>query len=396
MRILFITPYVPSRIRVRPFQFIRELAKRHNVHVIALGDAEAARTGGPAELTRVVEDLQIVPHSRYRGLLQALAALPNRTPMCAAYCRSRLMSRAVSDAVLGAGFDVAHVEHIRAAHFAPSGLPVVFDAVDCLTGLFRQMARARKNPLAKMVMAEEAWKLRGYEPSVIRHFSRTVITSESERDELLALDPMLRADVVPNGVDATHFAPTGLQKHPHRVVFSGKMSYFPNAQAALWFAVQVFPDIRRRWPDAEFVIVGSDPSPEVARLPETSPGVTVTGYVDDTRPCLESAAVAVAPMQVAVGIQNKVLEAMAMGLPVVVSPPAARPFGGDCPGILKAGTPAEMLSQVTRLFENQQAAVAIGIEGRAEVVRRFSWEAATTALEHIYAEAIGHSERNAA
>ena len=139
-----------------------------------------------------------------------------------------------------------------------------------------------------------------------------VITSESERETLTGLTPNLEVDVIPNGVDTDHFAPQGGDKSPRRVVFSGKMSYYPNAQAALWFAENVFPALRNSWPDAEYIIVGNEPPAECAKLRER-PGITVTGYVDDIRGYIDSSAVAVAPMQVAVGIQNKVLEAMADG-----------------------------------------------------------------------------------
>lgn len=389
MKILFIAPYVPSRIRVRPFQIIRELAGRHEVYVLALGDKSEQAASGVEELIHLVRDFRIVPHSKVRGLAQAAAALPTRVPMCAAFCWSLEMAQAVRDAVQGAAFDVVHIEHLRAAHFvsACGNLPVVFDSVDCLTGLFGQMAKSKRNPLGRLIMAEESWKLRRYEPRMLKQFDRMVITSESERDELSALDPSLRIDVLPNGVDTDYFAPGDDARHPCRVVFSGKMSYHPNAQAALWFAERVFGAIRATLPDAEFVIVGSDPPPEIRKLAEM-PGVTVTGYVDDIRPYLASSSVAAVPMQVAVGIQNKVLEAMAMGLPVVATPIATRAFGRDCPGIVEAGDAEGTIREMLRLLEDPDLARSIGALGREQVLRNFSWHSNVKALELIYEDAI--------
>ena len=400
MRILFIAPYVPSRIRVRPFQLIRELSKRHQVHVLALGEVRRGEVQGAEELPGMVEDLIVTPHSKLRGLAQSLSALPTPIPMCAAFCWSPEMRRTITDAVRGTSFDVVHIEHLRAAHFAAAcgDLPIVFDSVDCLTGLFGQMARSKKNPIGKLVMAEEAWKLRRYEPRTLARFDRVIITSDTERDELTALNPALRIDVLPNGVDTEYFAPrparrsdtTGSQgggKAPHRIVFSGKMGYHPNAQAALWFAENVFVALRRTYADAEFIVVGSDPPAEVEKLGE-QPGITVTGYVDDIRPHLEGSSVAVVPMQVAVGIQNKVLEAMAMGLPVVATPIATRALPEGCPGVVEAASAEDMIAEVSRLLENADLAEQIGRAGREEVLRNFSWRSSVERLELIYEEAI--------
>lgn len=389
MKILFIAPYVPSRIRVRPFQFIKELAARHEVHVLALGEVGGGDARGSEELARLVKDFQVVRHSKIRGIAQALAALPTAVPMCAAFCWSPAMTRAVEKSVSEAGFDVVHIEHLRAAHFASAcgDLPVVFDAVDCLTGLFGQMQRAKRNPVGKLVMAEETWKLRRYEPRVLPRFDRVIVTSSSEREEFCSLDPTLRIDVLPNGVDTEYFAPQGMCKTPRRVVFSGKMSFDPNVQAALWFAENIFVALKDRYADAEFVIVGSDPPTEVKRLC-TIPGVTVTGYVDDIRPYLDSSSIAVAPMQVAAGIQNKVLEAMAMGLPVVATPIATRAFGKNCPGIIQAADAQQMIDNVSALMDDPDLAARIGRCGREEVLQNFSWASSVHKLERIYQDAI--------
>lgn len=395
MRILFIAPYVPSRIRVRPFQLIRELSRRHDVHVVALGEVGRAKVQGADELPAMAKDLVVTPHSKLRGYAQSLLSLPTRSPMCTAFCWSDTMQRAVADVAQGARFDVVHIEHLRAAHFARScrHLPIVFDSVDCLTGLFSQMAANKRNPIAKLVMREETFKLRRYEPRAIAQFDRVVVTSETERQELVALDGALGVEIVPNGVDTDYFAPRDVQKAPHRVVFSGKMSYAPNAQAALWFAGNVFAYLRHKYADAEFVVAGSDPPPEVAKLAER-PGITVTGYVEDMRPYLASSSVAVVPMRVAVGIQNKVLEAMAMALPVVATPIATRALHSDCKGLVQTSGAEQMVEEIARLWDNPELAERIGQEGRDEVLRNFSWQSSVDKLELIYSEAIRDHGRN--
>jgi sugar transferase (PEP-CTERM/EpsH1 system associated) len=394
MNILFIAPYVPSRIRIRPFYFIRELARRHSVQVIALGETDRKQIEGVQEIAQAATGLRVVPHSKMCGYLRSLAALPTPVPMCTAFCRSSEMSAAVAAACRNTDFDVVHIEHLRAAHFASAcrGLPVVFDAVDCLTGLFRQMSETRKNPLARILMREEYLKLRRYEPAMLRRFDRVVVTSDSEREAMLSLDRELLIETLPNGVDTDHFVPRPQARLPHRVVFSGKMSYSPNAQAATWFAREVFPSLRNKWDDAEFVIVGSDPPPSVRAL-AGQPGVTVTGYVDDIRPFVSSASVAVVPVRTAVGIQNKALEALAAGLPVVASPLATRAFGSDMPGIVEAGSRERFVEAVAELMACPRVAEQMGREGRAAVMERFSWQSSVDRLERIYEAAITGRDR---
>ena len=392
MKLLFITPYVPSRIRVRPFQIIKELAKRHTVHVLALGESDRTRSEGVEEIASAVADLRVIPHSRVRGLAQALVSLPLGVPISAAYCWSRPMRRAVDWELHGERFDLIHVEHLRAAHFLPRRVepPTVFDAVDCLTGLFRQMARARKSIPVRTVMKLEAWKLCRYEPRTLRRFNRIVITTDSERDALLDLDPGLRIDVVPNGVDTSYFSPRGIPRTGKRIIFTGKMSYSPNAEAAAWFAREVFPAVRAALQDAEFVIAGSNPPEKVLALGR-EPGIRVTGYLDDLRPEMEAASVAVAPMRSAVGIQNKALEAMAMALPVVASPLAARALGRDVPGLVEAETPDQAAEAVRRLLADPHSAMELGAKAREYVERFFSWQAAVGRLEQVYDELIGRA-----
>lgn len=395
MNILFIAPYVPSRIRVRPFHLIKELSRQHKITVVALGESDGKKVEGADDLLEFVEDLYVVPHSKLRGLSQSLVALPTPIPMCAAFCWSHAMKEKIRSVLRRDRFDIVHIEHLRAAHFASvtGDLPVVFDSVDCLTSLFSQMACEKRNPISKLVMMEEAVKLRRYEPRVLRRFARVIITTESERSALLEMNPDLLVDVIGNGVDTEYFLPQGSSRSGRRLVFSGKMGYSPNAKAALWFATECFPLIRQKYPDAEFVIVGSGPSAEIKKLAET-PGISVTGYVDDIRPYLDSASAAVVPMQVAVGIQNKLLEAMAMELPVVATPIALRALDDDCPGIVRADGVEDTVSAICALLENQEYARDMGKSGRKYVVDHFSWESNVRKLSNIYEE-VTKSEGNA-
>jgi len=197
---------------------------------------------------------------------------------------------------------------------------------------------------------------------------------------------------VPNGVDVEAYAFYDGPREPGLIVFEGRMGYFPNEEAAVYFATSVFPRVRQIFPQARFVIVGANPTPRVRRLAQR-PGIEVTGFVPRVQDYLRRAQVAVAPMRTGTGIQNKVLQAMAVGAPVVATPQA---LGGITaqPGkhLLVAESPTEMAAQVARLLRDAPLGRRLARAARAWVVAHHSWAQATAQLESVYARALeGHS-----
>lgn len=404
MRILFVAPYVPSLIRVRPFHWIKSLTQLgHQVTVFALGtdgperDAEAQTALAP-----LCESVRVIPHSRVKAALSCAASLPTPTPLWAAYCASRPMEDALRQVVQTERFDVAHFEHLRAAPFAGAlrgRLPLVFDAVDCLTDLQAQMRRAPgRGLLPRLVSWEEEVKLRRYEPRLAAQFDRTLITSRTDADALRALaDAQLvspRIDIVPNGVDLEYFRPQPPPAPGMRsVVFSGKMSYAANHDAALYFATRIWPRVRAQCPDATLTLAGSRPHADLLALgarPEL--GIEITGHVADLRPFLARATVAVCPLRIGVGIQNKALEAMAMARAVVATPLAVRALPPDAPGrVLRvADAPDAFADAVTHLLTHPDEAGRLGEVARGYVKEHHDWHRLAVHVATIYAEGIRH------
>jgi glycosyltransferase involved in cell wall biosynthesis len=206
----------------------------------------------------------------------------------------------------------------------------------------------------RWIYRREARLLGRFEIEAMRRAFATIVVNEKERAALLALAPDAPVLVIENGVDLATFAPSGTVERTPTVVFCGVMNYQPNVQAAVWLARTVWPVVRRARPDARLMLVGASPAPEVAALADQAAGVTVTGTVADVKPYLWSATLAAAPLQVARGIQNKVLEAVASGLPCVVTPQVAE-------GLPAEVTPACLVGESSDTF----AAAVLDLLGRS-------------------------------
>ncbi len=403
MRILFLAPYVPSPLRVRPFQLIRALARQgHTVQFVAQArDAQELRQ---AETLRAVGNVsgRAVPLSRLRPWLNCSRALFTGEPLWVAHGRSREFFQAARQAWEATRAEVVHVEHVRSLSLLPllqeikdaAGRPgLVFDGVDCISELFRQYARGSSSLHRRLLYRRETTRMERFEPAAVSLFDRAVITTASERDALAGLMGKEgdKVKVVPNGVDLEYFYPTEEAAQPDTLLFTGKMSFYNNAEAARYFIREVFPLVKARRPAARLIVAGADPPADLQRL-AARPDIEITGYVEDLRPHFRRAAVVVCPMLTAVGVQNKALEAMAMGKPVVATPLSCRALNARIgEELLAADGPEAFARAVVDLLEKPEAAKHMGRQARAYVEREHSWEESARRLAAIYAEAVALS-----
>ena len=239
---------------------------------------------------------------------------------------------------------------------------------------WRQFAD-RGGLVSRQIYAREARKMLEFERRVASAFDVSFVVSEVEKQLFMERIPGVEPTVLPNGVDVTHFSSRGdTERDPNTIVFTGVMNYEPNVDGMTWFISECWPSIRDRHPDARMLIVGSSPTPRVLELGRL-PGVEVTGRVEETPPYFDRAAVAVAPLRLARGVQNKVLEAMSMGLPVVSSPQAAQGLG-DVPAetMCVADGAAATIEAVCRLIGDPAQARAMGGRAATFVRERFRWQ----------------------
>ena len=400
-RILYVThrfPFPPTGgARVRAYHSIRHLAANNEVTVAApLRDAE--ETAAVAGLAAEGVEVLAAPISRMRAVVQSLAHAATGRPASMGYFRAPRLVRRVARWIAERSPDLVVVHCSSVAPWvARVPLPKVLDFVDMDSEKWRDYASFAAAPKS-FVYRREAGTLARAEARLARAFDLSLVTTEFERESLRAIAGDVPAMVVRNGVDLDYFRPLGGEYDPHLLCFVGRMDYLPNARAMIRFCREVMPRIRSALPQARLRIVGAAPGPDVRAL-AALPGIEVTGTVDDVRPHVGRAALTVAPLTIARGTQNKVLESMAMGVPVVASALAAR--GVDMvPGehLLVADAPADLAEAVLSLLNDGGKRKALARAALERVTAVYPWSESQRAFEEALSRVLDgraalHEER---
>lgn len=392
MKILFVChrlPFPPNRGgKIRPFNMIQHLSRKHDVTVASLAETEQELCDGAGlekHCAEVIAELLPKP-VRWR---QACAALCTSEPSSVAYFRSVDLHRRVQKVLREQKFDCAIVHCAFVAQYVlgwEGGLRWL-DYGDLDSGKWAEYGEHRSFPLS-LGFRLEAKKLRKYEAKLAGLFHQCTVTTQGELDMYASLGASTPCSVIPNGVDASYFTRPVQGPESSRVIaFLGRMDYYPNIDGILYFVHDILPIIQKAIPDVHLRVIGSNPSQRIRDLARL-PGVTVTGHVPDVRPYLADAAVAIAPLRLARGTQNKILESMAMGIPVVATPQAAKGIHA-VPGehFLVAGSPQIFAAQVVGLLQQIETRRAISHEARKQVERMHHWPASMDLMDEVLGEA---------
>jgi sugar transferase (PEP-CTERM/EpsH1 system associated) len=386
VKILYVAhriPYPPDKgDKIRSFNQIRYLGERHDVALVSFVD-DPADLPHVETLRRWCVSVDIVFRSprvhKVRGLC---GLLDGRSLSVAAFDSARLRGVARRRAE---GVDAIVAFSSVMAQHAPgdSRAARIADFVDIDSEKWRLYAPLHRWPLSS-IYALEADRLGRFEAGVARAWDETLVVSKREAASLCRIAPDARVTVLPNGVDLDYFTPAPLSEEPN-LVFTGAMDYFPNVDGITHFCDEIFPRVQRACPSVRLFIVGRNPAKEVARLADR-PGVTVTGTVPDVRPYLRAAALAVAPLRIARGVQNKILEAMAAGLPVVGTPAAVDGLdaSGEA-GIVSASDPESFANLVSGYLRDSAGRRDAGARARAYVERHYRWDEHGLRLEELIA-----------
>jgi polysaccharide biosynthesis protein PslH len=308
--------------KIRSYNLLRFLAKDHEVTLLSYyggrrdPDYEASllkEIPGAQTIHTAAPDSNAIE----RGM-DYLYRLPRRAPYAVSKFTHPAVQATVADWLSSGRFDVAVCDFLSASLNFPATLatPCVLFQHNVESSLWQRMAAVESNPIKKLSFAIESAKMTRYERATLAKFHHVIAVSEYDRQQMLKMNPACQITVVPTGVDTQRFnvAPASTTSRP-RVVFTGSMDWEPNIDAVEYFCSQIWPDIRKEFPDAIFQIVGRNPFPKVQRL--ASESVQVTGTVPSVAEYLEKASVVIVPLRIGGGTRLKIFEAMAMGKALV-------------------------------------------------------------------------------
>ena len=391
-------PYPPDKgEKIRGLNLLKHLSKSYRIHLGCLMDS----TEDPPHLETLREwctESTGFPIDKKRQKLLALARIRPGRPLMLDYYRHPGLHRWTREKLAAIDFDIVYiysvammpyVEHLkRSGRGRQSGPRYILDAQDIDSEKWSSYAQTASFPM-NQVWAREGRTLLAYERQASMACAATLFVSPQECARFTQLAPETEGRVHPveNGVDLDRFSPTThydtpfVDPGPH-LVFTGNMDYWPNADAVIWFANEVVPLLRTTHPGIRFHIVGANPGPETLRL--ANENVNVTGRVPDVRPYVAHAEVCVAPLRIARGIQNKVLEAMAMARPVVASPGAYEGVHATAgQDLLVADGPAATAESINAVLAGKHP--GLGAAGRRAVERVYAWSATLAKLDTILA-----------
>ena len=390
MKILYVChrfPFPPKRGgKIRPFNMIRHLtAAGHEVTVCSL-----ARSAAEAE-----EGEGIAPHVKAKAIglvseplqwARMIVRLPLLTPSSMGYFYSASLARQVRQLLASQSWDLIFVHCSSVAQYVEhvTDVPKILDFGDMDSQKWLEYAHYKPFPLS-LGYWYEGQKMLAAEKRLARRFDLCTATTRAEWETLDGYGTGAATDWFPNGVDAQFFSPGDEPYDADTISFIGRMDYYPNQECMSRFCTQTWPLLQARHPALKLLIVGADPTPEMRDLAKL-PGVTVTGSVPDVRPYIRGSALMVAPLAIARGTQNKILEAMAMGVPVVTSTIAAG--GVDATAgehLLVADTPQGTADAILRIISNPNERARLAEAGRARMLSHHAWAGSMKRLDAIIA-----------
>jgi sugar transferase (PEP-CTERM/EpsH1 system associated) len=351
------------------------MAKHHEVDLFALAD-DPEDLSHAAALRAYCRQVQVVALDPKVALLRSLPSLLGRTPLTIPYFHSAKLHMAIRQTASERVYDRVFVYCSAMAQYVADigNIPVLTDLVDVDSDKWTQYAACTSFPFSA-VYSREGRFLREYERRICEKSAAVLVSTEREAQLVREIVPDARVHVVANGVDTDYFSPPAKRSvlGTKSIVFTGDMAYFPNQEAASYFAKRVLPIVRGAVPDTRFFVVGRNPSRAILKLQEIA-GVTVTGFVADVRTYLARAQVSVAPFSIAAGIQNKILEAMAFGLPVVATTRVLNGLSPSVAAVVETGdTPEEMAAKVIGFLADPDRCARKGMEGRQWVTEDYNW-----------------------
>ena len=401
MRILWLSHFLPYPPRggavQRSHHLLRHAARRHEVHLVALNQrallpTAEALSGAVGALEQLCATVQVLPNRfdgrRLRWAAMVAATFWRTTSYDVNWLHHPALCPLLDGLAAADAFDLVHVDTLGLMPYATCvrGLPIVLNHHNVESHMMARRATAESRWLPRLYLRREAAKLRRDEQRWCRQAAVNVIVSSLDAERVAAITGGCETVVVENGVDVDYFRPSPSEaSEPGHLVFVGTMDWYPNRDAVQWFLREVWPALRQRDPRRRLTVIGRDPPGDVRGVP----GVSAPGLVEDIRPHVARAAVYVCPLRDGGGTRLKVLDALAMGKPLVGSGLAVEGLDlVDGQHYLRAETPGQYVRQIERLDADPGLRERLARDGRRLVERRYSWDALGPQLDEAYDAAV--------
>jgi len=404
MKIVYVTQIVPypphGGVLQRGFNLLRELARRHRIHLLAFHHPDELPEGeavsqSRVELGKFCEKVEYFPlwakkSNAHRAAALAFGAL-NSLPFSVLAHRSRALRQRLTEICASSDRpDVVHLDTIALAPYLKfcSHVPVVLAHQNVESQLMERRARLESSVIARAYVRLQARRLRKYEANQGPRFRLNIMVSDVDATRFKSFTPGIRTAVVSNGVDTEYFTARTDDEIP-AAIYTGGMNMFANRDAVEWFLEEMWPRIRSAVPDARFFAVGQRPSPRVLAAARANIGVEAPGHVDDVRPWVARAAVYVVPLRVGGGTRLKMVDAMAQGKAIVATSLGAEGIHGDDGLHFVVSNDAEHFArEVIRLMRDPAGRRALGKAARARVEQEYGWPLLAGRLAGLYSEVI--------
>lgn len=388
MKVLVLTPRLPyppaGGDKIMIYNHIRLLARRvERIHVLSFITSEAERKPADEFASKFPNlTVETVLHESWRSWANCAMGLLTRKPLQVHYYRSETYRRALEALLKRETFDAAVLHLVRMAQYLPllNGMTTVLALSDCLTLRYERSAPYLSG-MTRLIDGVERRRMAWYETASTAWASASFVHTERDRAKLIELGAKGRVAVINNGVDLEYFRPDPAATPETRTIsFLGNLHSAPNRDAVRFLAGEVWPLVRERTPDARLQIIGINPTPRI-RAWDGRNGVTVTGGVPDVRPYLLKSWATVCPIRIGAGIQNKILESLALGVPVVTTHIGFEGLGAaEGEGVLVADAPRDIAGAVLRLFKDPGERGRLAAAGRAFVEKQYNWDEKSAAL----------------
>jgi sugar transferase (PEP-CTERM/EpsH1 system associated) len=392
LNILFVAnriPYPPFRgDKLKIFNLTRRIAKRHKLYLATFYESRS-ELEYVKELKPYFEHIELVYLPQWRSIINGIPALVTGEALQVAYFKHPKMHKVIDYILNTYHIDVIHTQHLRMSQYTRDlSYPKILDLPDAYSLYYKRRNETERPLLGKLIDKIEIGRLVNREKDVLQ-YNKTLVCSKEDKVYLKKLHKAENIDILMNGVDLSTFD-IG-EGHDYcqniNVVFTGNMNYAPNVDAVVYFAKELWPKVLQEHPQARFIIAGQKPTAAVQSL--VSDSIEVTGFVPKIQDVYKNAAVVVAPLRFGAGTQNKVLESMAMGVPVVCTHIGFEGLGiKNGEGVYKASNSDDFSNKVIELLSDEHYRKQMGQQAHQIATTTFSWDVIAQQLEDYFLEVL--------